>query len=212
MSGIVIVGLTVLSWLGTRRLQKTPGRRQGLIEIIVGGLNGLVENVAGPSGRKHTPFIGTLFIYIFCLNVFGIVPFMRSPTANLSTTIALALLAIIYVQVQAIRALGFWSYFKHFVGEPWWLFPIMLPLHIIGEIAKPVSLSVRLFGNIFGEDTILAILAGMSPFIVFHWLRIVPVQFPMMIFAVFTSLVQALIFSVLTMGYLALFLGEHETH
>jgi len=104
------------------------------------------------------------------------------------------------------------SYIKHFVGEPIFLAPLMLPLHIIGEIAKPISLSVRLFGNIFGEDTILVILAGMSPYIIFKWLRIIPVQFPMMVFALFTSLVQALIFSVLTMGYLALLLGEHEAH
>ena len=212
MSWIIIVVLALVCWLGTRRPQKTPGRLQGMLEMIVGGLNGLVENVVGPGGRKYTPFVGTLFIYIFLMNSWGMIPVMKSPTANLSTTLALALLAIGYVQLQAIRTIGLWGYMKHFLGEPIFLAPLMLPLHIIGEIAKPISLSVRLFGNIFGEDTILVILAGMSPFIVFKWLRIIPVQFPMMVFAVFTSLVQALIFSVLTMGYLALFLGEHEAH
>ena len=212
MSGIIIVILALVCWLGTRLPRKTPGRLQGMLEMIVGGLNGLVENIVGPGGRKYTPFVGTLFIYIFLMNSWGMIPVMKSPTANLSTTLALALLAIGYVQLQAIRTIGLWSYIKHFMGEPIFLAPLMLPLHIIGEIAKPVSLSVRLFGNIFGEDTILVILAGMSPYIIFKWLRIIPVQFPMMVFAVFTSLVQALIFSVLTMGYLALLLGEHEAH
>jgi len=212
MSGIIIVILALVCWLGTRLPRKTPGRLQGMLEMIVGGLNGLVENIVGPGGRKYTPFVGTLFIYIFLMNSWGMIPVMKSPTANLSTTLALALLAIGYVQLQAIRTIGLWSYIKHFMGEPIFLAPLMLPLHIIGEIAKPISLSVRLFGNIFGEDTILVILAGMSPYIIFKWLRIIPVQFPMMVFAVFTSLVQALIFSVLTMGYLALLLGEHEAH
>jgi F-type H+-transporting ATPase subunit a len=212
MSGIIIVILALVCWLGTRLPRKTPGRLQGMLEMIVGGLNGLVENIVGPGGRKYTPFVGTLFIYIFLMNSWGMIPVMKSPTANLSTTLALALLAIGYVQLQAISTIGLWSYIKHFMGEPIFLAPLMLPLHIIGEIAKPISLSVRLFGNIFGEDTILVILAGMSPYIIFKWLRIIPVQFPMMVFAVFTSLVQALIFSVLTMGYLALLLGEHEAH
>ena len=213
MSGIIIVILVIVSRLGTRRLQKTPGRLQGFLELIVGGLGNFVEGILGPGGRKYAPFIGTLFIYIAFMDILGIVPMMRSPTANLSTTLALALMAIGYVQLQAIRSIGVWGYIKHFLGEPIYLCPIMLPIHTIGEIAKPISLSVRLFGNIFGEDTIIVIMAGLSMPIVFDWLRIVPVQLPMMVFAVFTGFVQALIFSVLTVGYLALFLGEHgEAH
>lgn len=209
MAGIVIAILVLVSWRATRRLETIPGRFQGAVELTVGGLNGLVESIVGHRGRQYAPFVGTLFIYIACMNMFGLVPLMKSPTANLSMTVALAVTAILYVQVQAIRAIGLVNYVKHFIGEPWWLFPVMLPIHVIGEIAKPISLALRLFGNIFGEDTVLVILAGMSPFIVFKWLRILPVQFPMTVFAVFTSFVQALIFSVLTLGYLALFLGEH---
>jgi F-type H+-transporting ATPase subunit a len=86
----------------------------------------------------------------------------------------------------------------------------MFPIHVIGELAKPLSLSIRLFGNIFGEDKIIVILAGMSPFIIKPWLKFLPIQFPMMAFGVFTSLIQALIFTVLTAGYLTVLISHEE--
>ncbi len=210
MSLIIIVGLTLAAIIGTRKVGKIPNRFQGLLETIVSGLMNFVEGITGPGGgKKYTPFIGTLFIYITLMDIFGIIPFMKSGTANLSTTVGLAITAIIYVHAMAIREIGFVGWIKHFLGEPLWLAPLMFPLHLIGEIAKPISLSLRLFGNIFGEDTILVIVAGLSPVIILPWLRLIPVQFPIMAFAVFTGFVQALIFSVLTAGYLAVFIGEH---
>jgi F-type H+-transporting ATPase subunit a len=214
VSGLVIVILVVLSILGTRKMSKVPGPLQNLLEVTVSGLFNFIEGIIGHNGRMYAPFVATLFLYILCLNLIGIIPIpgLRSPTGGLNMTIALALCSFAYVQFQAIRANGPWNYIKHFWGDPWWLGFLMFPIHIIGELAKPLSLSIRLFGNIFGEDKIIVILAGMSPLLISHlpWTKFVPIQFPMMAFGVFTSFIQALIFTVLTAGYLAVMLTHEE--
>ena len=211
MSWIVIVFLSIIAYLGTRKRSKTPGTLQNLLEMAVSGLLDFVEGVIGPGGRKYAPFIATLFLYILCMNLLGIIPGFKSPTSGLNMTVSLALCSFAYVQFQAIRHNGALNYLKHFWGDPWWLGFLMFPIHVIGELAKPLSLSIRLFGNIFGEDKIIVILAAMSPYIgKAIWLRYVPLQFPMLAFAVFTSFIQALIFMVLTAGYLAVLVSHGE--
>lgn len=214
MSGLVIIVLTVFAILATRRLSKMPQTRfQNLIEYVVSVLNNFVVGIIGPGGEKYTPFIGTIFIYILTMNMLGLVPGLKAPTSGLSITIAMALIVFVMYNYYGIRQVGTGKYFMHLVGEPLWLAPLMLPIHIIGELARPLSLSIRLFGNIFGEETILVILAGMS----FVLLRIhgipmlaIPVQFPMMVFAVFTSFVQALVFTMLTAIYISIAVSGHE--
>jgi len=210
MSGVVIVVLVAISHLGARRPSRVPGPLQNVLEMTVSGLFNFVEGIIGPEGRKYAPFISTLFLYILCMNLLGIIPGLRSPTSGLNMTVALALCSFFYVQFQAARHNGLWGYIKHFWGEPWWLGPLMFPIHVIGELAKPLSLSIRLFGNIFGEDKIIVILAAMSPYIIKPWLKFVPIQFPMMAFAVFTGFIQALIFTVLTAGYLTVMISHAE--
>lgn len=215
MSGFVILVLAVVSILATRRLRRTPETKgQGLIELIVSSLNNFVVGIIGPGGEKYTPFIGTIFIYILSMNLLGLVPGFKAPTSGLSITIAMALVVFIMYNYYGIREVGAVAYLKHLVGEPIWLAPLMLPIHIIGELARPLSLSIRLFGNIFGEETILVILAGMSlALIKYHGIPVValPVQFPMMVFAVFTSFVQALVFAMLTTIYISIAVS-HEGH
>jgi len=210
MSWIVIIGLAVISYLGMRNPSRAPGRLQNTLELAVSGLFNFVEGIIGPGGRKFAPFVATLFFYIFSLNVMGVVPGLRSPTSALNMTIALAICSFLYVQFQAMRANGLWGYVKHFWGDPWWLGFLMFPIHVIGELAKPLSLSFRLFGNIFGEDKVIVILAALSPYIIKPWLKVLPLQFPMMALAVFTGFIQALIFTVLTAGYLTIMLGHAE--
>ena len=107
---------------------------------------------------------------------------------GLNTTLSLALVAIIYVHYVAIRKAGLKSYLLHFVGEPWWLFPVNIPIHIVGEVARPVSLAFRLFGNIGGEDKVLHFLA------IIMFLSAVPLHVPTF-FAVFTGLLRAYVFT-----------------
>ncbi len=205
---ILVIGIFVI--LATRNLKPLPaGKLQNFMEMVVGGLMDFFTDIVGERGRKYTPFMGSFFIFILCLNILGLVPGFQSPTADLNTTLAMALVAISGVQVIAIKELGFIPYIKHFLGEPMWLGPLMFPLHLIGELAKIMSLSIRLFGNIFGEDTIIIVLATLAVTFLPMWLP-VPFQLPMMLFGLFTSLIQALVFSLLTAIYLATFISEHH--
>jgi len=196
------------------RMKLFPRSRVQLaFEALVEGLMNFFGEILGPLGAKYAPFVVSFFLSILLMNLIGLIPGFISPTANLNTTVALALIAVVGVQIIAIREIGFLRYIRHFLGEPIWLAPLMFPLHVIGEAAKVLSLSIRLFGNIFGEDTIIAVLAAMSPYFILKNVEIpfIPYQLPMMLFAILTAFLQALVFSVLTSIYIAIFLGEEES-
>ena len=187
------------------------------MEWIVEALSNMVVSILGEQGRKFVPFIGTLFIYIFCMNLLGLIPGMFSSTSKLNTTLALALCVFLYVQYTGIRNFGIFGYVYHLAGSPksvveWCLVPLNLPLHIIGELAKPVSLSLRLFGNISGEDMLLAIFAGLGvtilSFIPGHYVGL-PLHLPFIFLAMLTSFVQALVFALLATIYFSL-MSHHE--
>ena len=206
---IFVLCATVI--IASRTLKvRNPSRFQAGLEFIVLSLDGFVRNIVGSEAKTLTPIIGTVFIYILSLSLIGIVPGFTSPTANPNTTVALALMAFLLVQYFAITRQGIVNYLKHFLGEPLWLAPLMLPLHIIGELARPLSLSIRLFGNIFGEETVV----GVFVIIVMIVLKGIPIplQFPMMLFAIFGGFIQALVFSMLVCIYIAVALQGHEEH
>jgi F-type H+-transporting ATPase subunit a len=213
---------TVASWtmmlvlllvvrLGTRRMRTIPGRLQSIWEWTFQTLNGFTVNMLGAEhGASFTPLIGTFFLYILFLNLGGLVPGFISPTAAFNTTVALALCCFVAVQFFGFRHQGL-GYLKHFVGEPWWLFPINIPIHVLGELARPLSLSVRLFGNIFGEDTVIArlIALGVVALGASGYFVPIPFQFPMLLFGIFGSFVQALVFTMLAASYIAGVVQEH---
>ena len=209
---ILILCTTVI--IMSRRLKlRNPGRFQAFMEFCVVALQGFVKNIVGEREAKAlTPIIGTFFIFILSLNLFGLIPGFISPTADTATTVALALFAFVFVQYVAISRNGIVKYFKHFLGDVWWLYWLMFPLHVIGELARPLSLSVRLFGNIFGEDLVIVVImmiaASVLKAVPGYWL--LPVQFPMMLFAIFTSFVQALVFSMLVGIYISVAVAGHE--
>jgi F-type H+-transporting ATPase subunit a len=211
MSSLAMAFLIILGALGTRNLQKVPGRLQNFLELLVGGLESFYSGILGPGGERHVPFLVTTFLFILTMNLMGLIPGFKPATATLNMTIALALVAITYVQIQGIRQHGLWGYIRHYMGEPLWLAPLMLPLHIIGELAKPLSLSLRLFGNIFGEETVILQLALLGPLVLFGS-KVLPLQFPIVVFGVFTSVVQALVFTVLTSAYILMITSGHEEH
>lgn len=209
---IILISLVLIA---SRHLKLRPTSRfQIAFEALVEGLFNFFRDILGPTGGRYTPFVISFFVSILLMNLIGLVPGFISPTSNLNTTIALALIAVLGVQVIAIKEIGIWMYIRHFLGEPIWLSPLMFPLHVIGEAAKVLSLSIRLFGNIFGEDTIIVVLAGMSPYFILGKVEIpyIPYQLPMMLFGLLTAFLQALVFSVLTSIYIALFIGEEEAH
>ncbi len=211
MSSLAMAFLIILGALGTRGLQRVPGTLQNLLEMLVGGLEAFYVGILGPGGERHVPFLVTTFLFILTMNLMGLIPGFKPATATLNMTIALALVAITYVQIQGVREHGLWGYIRHFMGEPLWLAPLMLPLHIIGELAKPLSLSIRLFGNIFGEETVILQITLLGPLVLFGS-KVLPLQFPIVVFGVFTSIVQALVFTVLTSAYILMITSGHEEH
>lgn len=202
-ASVITAGVAALgAYLLTRRMETIPSRRQAAVEWVVDQLDGFTNGVIGPGSRRYLPLVGTLFIYILLMNLGGIIPLWTSPTANINVTAAMALCVFLYVQYEGIRVNGIGGYLKHFVGEPVWLAPLNFPLHVIGELARPVSLSVRLFGNIFGEDTVIAVLIALVAPLVIPF-KFLPIHFPMLLLALFTSFVQAMVFSILTCIYIA---------
>jgi len=211
-SVLVIIALGLFAILSTRRLERIPTtRRQGLVELIVESLRNFAVGIIGPKGEKYTPFIGTLFIYILAMNLLGLVPGFKAPTSGLSITVSLAVVVFIVYNAAGILETGFIPYLKHLAGEPLWLAPLMLPIHLIGGLARPLSLSIRLFGNIFGEETILVILAGMT-YVIIPYVVAIPTQFPIVLFDVFIAFVQALVFSMLSAIYISVAVAGHEAH
>jgi F-type H+-transporting ATPase subunit a len=195
------IGIAAL--LLTRDLKRIPDRKQAAVELIYSALDNFVANLIGPTYKRYMPLVGTAFIYILVMNLAGLIPGWVSPTANLNVTAGLALVVVVFVQYEGIRVNGLKGYLMHFVGEPLWLAPLNFPLHLIGEAARLLSLSIRLFGNIFGEDVVIVILIALG--------GLVPTSAPMYFFAVFTSFVQAMVFSILMCVYIAL-MTVHEDH
>lgn len=173
-----------------------PTRAQQVMEAYHSFVANLAKDIIGPEGAKYVPLLGTLGIFILTGNLMGLIPLFKSPTANINVTFSCAIFVFIYYHAEGIRQNGIIKYLKHFAGPVWWLAPIFIPIEVIGHFARPLSLSLRLFGNIFGEDTIIAILAGLalSGFII---------PLPMMCLAVFTSLIQMLVFLMLSSVYIA---------
>lgn len=207
--------LIVFAVLTKRGLTRIPGRNlAGFMEMVVEALHNFAEGAIGPGGGKHAWFISSLFLFIVSANWLGLIPGFLSPIGvseegvltGLNTTAALAITAFLYVHVVSIRQTGLKSYLLHFVGEPKVMAILNVPIHIVGELARPLSLAFRLFGNIGGEDKVLHLLA------VLLGLASLPLHIPMSLFAVFTGLLQAYVFCALTCSYIAGFTAHEAEH
>ncbi len=196
---LVMTLLSVGSWLVTRRLSTgiTVSRWQSLLETIVQAVCNEIRGVAQQSPQSYLPFMGTLFILIATSNLLSIVPGFQPPTASLSTTAALALCVFFAVPIFGISSQGVVNYFKTYL-EPT---PILLPFNIVGEFSRTLALAVRLFGNIMSGTMIVAVL-----------LVIIPFFFPivMQVLGLLTGMIQAYIFAVLSMVYIASATAAHE--
>ncbi|HCN20536.1 MAG TPA: ATP synthase F0 subunit A [Planctomycetia bacterium] len=211
ISGIIIIFLSFLSISVTSRLEKIPGTMQALLELVVEGLDDFIESQMGHVGRAFLPFLGSLFIYILFMNLIGQIPLFHSPTANYNTTLALTLIVFLVTQYQGIKTRGPVGYIRHFVGDPLWMAPIFFPLHIIQEfLARPLSLSVRLFGNLMGEHTVLAIFIGFSPLLL--GFIPIPIQLPIVLLDMLCATLQAIIFFLLACFYISSAMGVHDEH
>ncbi len=196
---IMIVVLSIAAFFVGRSFKVRPGGFQNAIEWLVNSINGLIGNNIG---SDHTdiffPLIATFAIFICIANLLGLIPGLKSPTTDINTPLAMALIVFFSVPYFGIRTNGLWGYLRHYV-EPIFL---MLPIEIASEIARTFSLTFRLFGNILGEEIIIAIFFLISPFIL-------PV--PMMLFSIFTGVLQAYIFTLLSTVYIGGAVKAHQT-
>jgi F-type H+-transporting ATPase subunit a len=189
----VVVLLSTISLLATRRLAVYPGNAQNVMEVIIGGIDSLLNEIMGHNGRQFFPLIATLGLFILTSNLIGIIPGFESPTSNINTNAAMAIVVFLSTHVVGVKNHGL-KYFKQFMGPVWWLIPLMLPIEVISHISRPLSLTFRLFGNIKGEDIVLLVVLFLVPWFV---------PLPVFILMIFTSLVQTLVFMLLTMMYIA---------
>jgi F-type H+-transporting ATPase subunit a len=207
-SALVAFLMLVFALVARRRLETIPRGIQNWAEYAVEQLNGFTVGIIGEGGEKYTPLIGTVFLYIFLMNLIGLIPGLHSPTANITITLALGVVVFLYSEYVGIRNRGLVGHFKHFMGPKLgnfpWLFPLMLPVELISTYVRPLTLAVRLFGNIFGEDVIIGVLAGLGATLAGSALGWVPFQFPLLLLAILTSGVQALVFSMLVCIYISL--------
>ena len=195
---LIMFILTFGSWLITRRLTSEGplSRWQNLLEVLVTGIKSQIKEVSRQEPGPYLPFVGTLFIYIFFSNVLAIVPGYMPPTSSLSTTAALAISVFIAVPVFGIANQGIGNYLKQYLKPTFF----MLPFNIIGELSRTLALAVRLYGNMMSGTVIVAIL-----------LTITPLIFPVIMQALglLTGVIQAYIFAVLAMVYIA---SASQTH
>lgn len=189
---LVMALMVVGSWLITRKLSTETqlSRWQNILEILVIGIREQIRDVSQQEPDRYLPFIGTLFLFIAMSNLLGIVPGYRSPVASLSTTVALAICVFIAVPLFGISQKGLIGYFRHYVQPT----VFMLPFHIMGELSRTLALAVRLFGNVMSEAKIIAILLVIVPF----FLPII-----MHVLGLLIGLIQAYIFAILAMVYIA---------
>ena len=194
---VIAVALTALSLFVRSRLSvEHPGSLQIALEDFVTAFQGLLADFVGPKGPNYLPLVASVFVVILLSNLSGLVPGLMAPTTNLNVTLGCAVTVWVYYHYQGFKEQGVVAYLKHFAvppGSPVAMAPLMLLIELIAHGARVLSLSLRLFGNIFGEELVIIILASLVPFIV---------PLPMMFLGLLTATLQALIFAILTMVYL----------
>lgn len=192
-SWFIMAALAILSFLATRRLDIYPDKIQNIMEVVLGAIDTFLTDTMGHEGRRFFPLVATLGLYILSSNLLGLVPGFESPTSNINTTASMAITVFFTTHIIGVRVHGV-KYLKHFMGPIWWLSPLMIVIELIGHLARPLSLTMRLFGNIKGEDIVLAVVLSLVP-------ALVPL--PVFLLMIFTSLIQTAVFMLLTMMYIA---------
>jgi F-type H+-transporting ATPase subunit a len=211
VSNGILVSVILISIVafGYRQLKRTeeeviPEPRltfRNFVEVIVEGVSKLVSDSMGPRGKEFILIVGTLALFILFNNLSGLVPGFLPATDNVNTTFACSLTVFVLTHYYGFKEHGI-KYLRHFTGPFWWLAPLMVPIEIIGHLARPLSLGLRLFGNITGDHLVTAIFFGLIPLIV---------PLPVMFLGLFVAFVQTFVFILLSMAY---FSGaiSHEEH
>ncbi len=211
-SGLIVLLLSIAVLLVAKKLRNVeerliPSPKGSLVntfEAAVEGILGLVEGIIGSDAPKYFPLIGAIFIYVFLCNIVALIPGFVPPTDNINTNLAISLTVFVYYNAMGIKAHGLVNYLKHFLGPILWLGPLIAVIELIGHAVRPISLALRLFGNITGDHLVLGIFSDLVPLVV-------PVIF--LALGLFVSFIQAFVFSLLSTIYIGLATAhEHESH
>jgi F-type H+-transporting ATPase subunit a len=210
MTMLIVAVITVVCLIMKSRLSvDRPGKFQILLEDGVLAVRGLLREWIGPEGDQYLPLIATFGLFILLANYSGLVPGLVAPTSNINVTVGCAITTWVFYHFQGLRKQGVVNYLKHFAvppGAPVWMAPLMLVIEVISHTSRLLSLSLRLFGNIFGEELVIVILGSIIPFIV---------PLPMMFLGLITGGLQAFIFVLLSIIYLQAAVAvehEHDEH
>lgn len=189
---VVMAILIGFGFLAGKAPSLVPGKLQNFFEFVVSSLEEfMVENI-GEESRWLLPLAATIFMFVFIGNLVGLVPGFFPPTANLNTTAACALTVVVFTHVIGIKYHGA-KYYKHFMGPVWWMVPLIFPIEIIGHLARILSLSFRLFGNMMGHELVLGILFFLAGAFL--------APLPIMALGIFVAFVQAFVFFLLSIIY-----------
>jgi F-type H+-transporting ATPase subunit a len=210
MTMLIVALVTVVCLVMKSRLSvENPSRFQILLEDGVTAVLDLLREWIGPEGKQYLPLIFTLGLFILLGNYVGLIPGLLAPTSNINVTVGLAITTWVYYHYQGLRKQGVWNYVKHFAvppGAPVWMAPLMLIIELISHTSRLLSLSLRLFGNIFGEEMVILIIGGLVPFLF---------PLPFMFLGLITGGLQAFIFVLLSIIYLQAAVAvehEHDAH
>jgi len=208
MCALIVLAWTIVCLFMRRRLSvENPGKLQILLEDGIWAVQTMLHDYVGAKGPRYLAIVTTMFVFILTANLMGLIPGLMAPTSDINVTLGCALTVAVYYHVQGVKEQGLGHYLKHFAappGAPLFIAPIMLPIEIISHLSRVLSLSLRLFGNIFGEELVILILFSIIPFLV-------PV--PMMFLGIITATLQAFIFVLLTTIYLGgAVASDHEQH
>ncbi len=191
-SWVIMIFLIVVAGLAVKGISMIPTKGQNFWEIVIDGMEEFMVDLTGDEGRWFFPLIATVFLYIAACNLSGLLPGFFPPTASLNTTASCALVVVIFTHIIGIKYHGA-AYIKHFLGPIWWMVPIIFPIEIIGHLARIMSLSFRLFGNMMGHELVLGILFMLAGAFF--------APLPIMAMGVFVALVQAFVFFLLSIMY-----------
>ena len=191
-SWVLMAILIIAGALATKTISMIPGKAQNLFEVVVSGIEEFMVETAGEEARWLFPLAATIFLYIFIGNLIGIIPGFFPPTANLNTTASCAIVVVVFTHIIGVKYHGA-KYIKHFMGPVWWMSPLIFIIEIIGHLARILSLSFRLFGNMMGHEIVLAILFGLAGAFF--------APLPIMALGIFVSFVQGFVFFLLSIIY-----------
>ncbi len=192
MTFVVVLLVFFLGTIASKQKNEVPGKSQNFFELLVAAIYGMAEDIMGKEGKPYVPLIFGIGLYVLLSNLLGLIPGFISPTSNLNTTVAPALVVFFVYNYIGLKKHGA-GYIKHFMGPVAALAPLMIIIEIISHLSRPLSLSMRLFGNIFGEDLVIAVLFMLVPFLV---------PLPMYFMGIFTSILQTYVFMILSMIYI----------